>query len=529
MFNNVKVDRASFVRGLLSGRLSRGGLLISGRLDEAAPAGSTAAASGMSASAAARVKWGGALSPAIDRGAPLDLFFEARALHAAALRPLLFRGIFAYFDARLDGTLHVHQERQGDSDTGSVEGALELRDARFQIPEIGQQFQNGRAILTVDKTGEVKVVDVSADAAAGRFTASGSFALSGLRFAHGEATLAVAKNEAIPLTLEGLSVGEAWGNLSARASMEGDHTVNLAIEVPTFHTEIPESSSRDLQGLADNPKIRAGVRGDDGKLVQLSLGAPEAPRAEDALRWHLVFSLGNEVVLRRGSTMELMLGGQPVVDLTDKAHVSGSVEFRSGKVEVFGKQFEMEHGNARFEGDEPGNPNVSVTARWDSPDGTRIYADFVGPLRTGVLTLRSEPQRSQTDIFAILLLGSSDTGDTTSRGSVQQDTSAQTAGAVLAGGAVTTSVNRVLSSMTPLDITTRVASDSQGVTPEVAVQITPKVSAQVSYRTRAPSPGEKPDHVFVTLDWRFRRNWSVVTTFGDQQSSMVDLIWQYRY
>jgi translocation and assembly module TamB len=205
------------------------------------------------------------------------------------------------------------------------------------------------------------------------------------------------------------------------------------------------------------------------------------------------------------------------------------VDFRSGKVEVFGKQFEVEHGNARFVRDEPGNPDVSVTARWDSPDGTRIYADFVGPLHTGVLTLRSEPQRPQSEIFAILLLGSSDASDAAPRAPMQQDTSTQTAGAVLAGGAVSTSLNRVLSSVTPLDITTRVASDSQGFTPEVAVQITPKVTAQVSYRTRAPSPGEKPDQVFITLDWRFRRNWSVVTTFGNQQSSMLDLIWQYRY
>jgi translocation and assembly module TamB len=520
-FTNLKIDRAAFPRGVLSGRLSRGGLFVNGRLDQVQ--------GGVSASASARVRWSGPLSPAIDRGAPLDVFVEARDLRAAALRPLLFKGIFTYFDARLNGTLHLRQERQGDIDASSAEGALELRDARFQIPEIGQQFQNGRANLTVDRTGEVKVVDVSADAAAGRFTASGSFALSGLRFAHGEGSLAVAKNEAIPLTLEGLSIGEAWGTLGARASMDGEHTVSLDFEVPTFHVDVPESSSRDLRSLADNPKIRAGVRGDDGKLVPLAIGAPEEPRAEDALRWHLVFALGNEVYLRRGSMMELTLGGQPVVDVTDKAHVSGSVDFRSGKVEVFGKQFEVEHGNARFVRDEPGNPDVSVTARWDSPDGTRIYADFVGPLHTGVLTLRSEPQRPQSEIFAILLLGSSDASDAAPRAPMQQDTSTQTAGAVLAGGAVSTSLNRVLSSVTPLDITTRVASDSQGFTPEVAVQITPKVTAQVSYRTRAPSPGEKPDQVFITLDWRFRRNWSVVTTFGNQQSSMLDLIWQYRY
>jgi len=217
-----------------------------------------------------------------------------------------------------------------------------------------------------------------------------------------------------------------------------------------------------------------------------------------------------------------------VVDITDRAHVSGTVELRSGKVEVFGKQFELEHGTARFSGADAGNPDVAVTARWDAPDGTRIYADYIGPLRTGVLTMRSEPQRAQNEILSILLTGSSES-DTGPRSMSLQDNGAQTAGAVLAGGAVTTSLNRVLSSVTPLDITTRVASDEQGAIPEVAVQITPSVSAEVSYRTRAPGPGEKPDRVFVTLDWRFRRNWSVVTTFGDQASSVLDLIWKYRY
>jgi translocation and assembly module TamB len=528
--SNVKIDRASFPHGLVSGKLSHGGLVVSGRLDQAE--------GGMSASATARVLWPKTLTPALDRRVPFDLYVEARELHAAVLRPLLFRGIFAYFDARLDGSLHLHQERQGDMDTGSADGSVELRDARFQIPEIGQQFQNGRATLSVDKRGEVKVTDVSADAAAGRFTANGSFELSGLRFTHGEGTVVVNKNEAIPITLEGLSVGEAWGTLKAQASMDTGNTVKLDVEVPTFHTELPESSSRDLQSLSDNPKVSTGVRGEDGKLLPLALGAPEAQRAEDALRWHFEFTLGNDVYLRRGSMMELTLGGKPVVDLTDRAHVSGAVDFRSGKIEVFGKQFQLEHGTARFEGDEPGNPDVSVSARWDAPDGTRVYADFVGPLRTGVLTIRSEPQRAQNEIMSLLLVGSgdSDSGPMAPGSSVmpgtaqQQGNEAQTAGVVLAGGAVTTNLNRVLSSVSPLDITTRVASDAaQGWIPEVAVQITPRVTAQVSYRTRAPSPGEKPDRVFVMLDWRFRRNWSVVTTFGDQQSSMLDLIWQYRY
>jgi autotransporter translocation and assembly factor TamB len=146
----------------------------------------------------------------------------------------------------------------------------------------------------------------------------------------------------------------------------------------------------------------------------------------------------------------------------------------------------------------------------------------VGPLRTGALTLRSEPARSQNDILAILLFGGS-AADT-----AQQAKSNETGEWVVGGAAVTTGVNRVLSSVTPLDITTRVTSDSQSPTPEVAIQLSPKLTAEISYRTRTPTPLENQDRTLITLDWRFRRNWSIATTVG-QQSTVLDLIWRYRY
>jgi hypothetical protein len=89
-------------------------------------------------------------------------------------------------------------------------------------------------------------------------------------------------------------------------------------------------------------------------------------------------------------------------------------------------------------------------------------------------------------------------------------------------------LNQALSKVTP-GVSTRVAADQQNPTPEVAIQLGPKVTAQVSYRTRVPTPGEQPDRVLLTVDWRFRHDWSIGTTVGDRGSSVLDLIWQYRY
>jgi translocation and assembly module TamB len=428
--------------------------------------------------------------------------------------------------------MHVRQGGAGGETADFIDGAFQFKDGRLLVPEIGQEFRNASAHIAVTKRGEIEVSNVSANGVTGRLTASGKMWLKGLAFERAEGEVRIAQREAIPLTLEGVSVGDAWGTLMLHAKMANEHTVKLDIDVPVFHADLPESSGRDVQGLADNPEITVGVRPYGQELVPVLLGPPEEKRAEDALAWQVAFYLGQDVVLRRGSMMKLTLGGQPVVTLTDKARVTGEIEFRSGTVEVFGKRFEIEHGTAQFEGDDPGNPNVAVTARLDAQDGTRIYADFVGPLRTGLLSLRSVPARSQSEVVAMLLFGAS--SDSVPRPAPayqhqQQRVAAQTAGTVLAGGAISTSVNRVLASVTPLDITTRVTSDTQSPTPEVAVRLSPRVSAQVSYRTRPPLVTEKQDRVLVTLDWRFRRNWSIATTIGDRGGSVLDLIWKYRY
>jgi translocation and assembly module TamB len=375
----------------------------------------------------------------------------------------------------------------------------------------------------------VQISNVSASGVTGRLTASGKMSLKGLAFQSADGEVRIAQKEAIPLTLEGVSVGDAWGTLMLHAKMSDERTVKLDIDVPVFHVDMPESSSRGVQALSEHPDITIGVR-KRTELLPVLLAAPEEPRDEDALAWRATFYLGQDVIIRRGSMLQLKVTGQPVVHLTDRAHITGEVDLRGGTVDVFGKRFEIEHGTAEFDGDDPSNPNVSVTARWDAPDGTRIYADFVGRIKTGLFALRSAPARSQSEILSALVFGT--TGETAvAPGSsyYRQQKQVNTVGSLAVGSAVTTNVNKVLSSVTPLDITTRMTTDAQSPTPEVAVRLSPKVTAQVSYRTRAPLPTEKQDRMLLTLDWRFLRNWSIASTVGDKGGSSVDLVWKYRY
>jgi translocation and assembly module TamB len=207
--------------------------------------------------------------------------------------------------------------------------------------------------------------------------------------------------------------------------------------------------------------------------------------------------------------------------------MSGQIRLTRGQLEVQGRRFKVERGTVTFVG-EPDNPQIVVSAYWDASDGTRVYADFVGPLKTGKVNLRSDPSRPQNEILALIMFGTAE-GSSSTPYPTQQPDGATRAG-TFAGGFATEGLSKGLDELTGLDVSAKIdTSSSANPKPEVEVQIARDISVQIAYVLGTPPPGVNPDKTFVTLDWRFKRNWSMETTFGDQGSSIVDFLWQYRY
>jgi len=202
-------------------------------------------------------------------------------------------------------------------------------------------------------------------------------------------------------------------------------------------------------------------------------------------------------------------------------HASGP----GGFLDVQGKKFEIESGTVTFTG-APNNPTAEITAGWSAPEGTRVYADFVGPIKTGKVNLRSEPARSKSEIFAIIMYGSDQ--DASEGQGQAADTTTQMAG--MGGGLATQGLNKAIRGLTGSDFATvRVdTSSSANPRPEIEFQIARRISLQLA-TVFGQLPLDRPDRNFASINWRFKRNWSAQTTVGDQGSSTVDLIWQRRY
>ncbi len=512
----LTLSRTTFPRGALHVTVAEGALAATARLDQAdgyAETGVTGA-----------VRWGAELAPRFDAARPVDLTLRAQNFRADAAMPFV-QGALTELDGRVDADARIRVEPGGKD--GRMSGAVVLRDGVFEVPQLGERFHAACGRLRVEPWGTIRVEDFSAAASRGRLTASAEAVVDGLALRRAVARVHVARGESIPVTVADVPVGQAYGDVTARAQMSPDGArLDLEVAIPTLQLELLRSTGRAVQSLDPDPTIRAGVhRG--AEFVLLPLAPPRRPRAPSGLAVHVAVVLG-DVGVSRDTTVQLAIRGRVFVDLGDEVRVTGRLDLERGKLDLQGKRFIIDRGTVSFVGGDPANPMVVATAYWDAPDGTRVFADFSGYVKDGTLSLRADPPLGQDEILALLLFGSPE-GGSGAEGSTGplQSTGIRVAG--LAGGLLAQALNKAISGVTS-DVTVRVdTSQAANPRPELVVQLSRRVTARLAYSLGVPAPGEDPDRAALTLDWRFDRDWSLVAVVGDQGSTSLDVLWRLRY
>lgn len=515
--DDVRVGRASYTGGFVRASLDGERLDASLRLEQTDGFAEAKAKLG--------TRWGTALGPTMDDDKPAELSLEAHDFRAAALLPFV-EGTFSELDGRIDADARI--------DIGprrrrlAMRGTAKLTRGIFEIPAMGDEFTDATATVVLLPDGVVRVQDVSARGTTGRVMASAVARLDGLDLSAAHASVRIPEGQPIPLSVEGQELGVVSGDIDFDLKITRDRkTVNVVVDVPKLLARIPETRGHSLQALAGDPTIRVGVRRVPGQLTLVPLGPPRpVGRPRDALTWNVQLRLGKDVEVRRGTTMRVQLDGSPTLSVADGTRVTGQIRIRGGVLDVQGKKFEIDKGTITFTGDAD-NPIVVVTAGWTAPDGTQVYADFVGPLKTGKVTLRSEPSLPRNEILSLILFGTQGGSQAAAPG---QGPAGPTRAVGLGGGVATEGLNRAMEDLTGLDLTARVdTSDSANPRPELEFQIAKNISLQIAYVLGVPPPGQNPDKSLLTLDWRFYRNFSLETTVGDRGSSILDLVWRKRY
>jgi translocation and assembly module TamB len=469
--------------------------------------------------------WGAAVLPHLDASRPLSGNVTAKNLRMAILLPFVDDTF-----TELDGQLQAAMKLTVDPKTGSsqAEGSLAVSRGRFELGSMGGEFHDVAATAVFTPDGVVKLEKVSLRGMSGKLLAAASARLNNLALVAANATVQIPSSSPLLLTVEGAQVGTVDGNMTVALTAAPTKT-RVDVQIPVLHVELPLTSTRDVQQLGEINGVTIGAEKSGSVFIAQRLDAPKdqpPPPTDDTLE--VAVHLGKDVQVKKGADLKVSLAGTTTITAKNDVRAAGQVRLLNGTIDVQGKAFDIESGTVTFQGD-PSDPQVVVTASWTASDGTKVYAEMRGTLKNPRVTLRSEPTLSQNEIISLLVYGSADAanpGSSSTSASGNQQTSAA---AGVAGGAATQPLNRALENLGLGGVSTRVDTSSTTPRADVEVQIARDISLQIAQVMGAPPPGANPDTTLFTLNWRFIRAWSAETTIGNAGTSILDLIWQYRY
>ncbi len=459
----------------------------------------------LSMTAGAGVKWEG-VAPELDADRPIRLTAEARSFDAVVLSPFL-RDIFSRLggdiDAGLAATLVAEKRKKETHWTGKIVGSAALRNGVLQIAPLGLEIRDLSASVKAREAGRYTAIDIrdvvgKARSELNNVKATGTLFFDGVRLESGMAALTLAKKPGVPILLQGVSQATADGSATLTLQRQPERML-VKVEVPELTARLPQANSRNVIQLGDNPNV----------AVVQPLREPTILSGERALPWRFEVELGRDVKVTRND-LAVRLTGQPVIELGNEVAVTGYMDLRAGgRIQTLGKSFVIENGRVLFDTEDPADPHLNALASWRAPDGSTIYLEVTGTLKDARLRV-SSPDHSEDEAMALLLGGGGD----------------------LATGAGVGALNAIFSGALPGQVELRTASHEDKSAHTVAVQIVEDVWVEGTYRQSAESvqssTGADRVDVSTTVDWRFRRNWSLRTEIGTLGTGL-DLLWQYRY
>lgn len=522
--DKFRVGRVQYEKGNIDVEAGRGKLAAKVRIDQKDGYIDATASSGMT--------WGAELAPALDKKQPLVAKLDAKNFRAAAIQPFV-QTVVPTLDGRIDANASatVSPDRPG----AELEGKVVFSDGTVLPAALGEELRKVRATVTLAKDGTIKLTDVSASGISGEVHASGNAKIDGMRLADATVDLDIPKDKAFDFALQGQPLGEMYGTVKVKASQSVDGKVTkIGVEVPKLSVELPQTTKTGVESLDKKENVRVGVYRDAHDFVKLPLDKhdtlpPPQKRKEDPSRTDVDVKLGR-IEVARGNQARVALAGDLKVSVGLDTRITGEIHALDGWADVQGKKFTVERATVTFQGEPEPNPVVLATATWTAVDGTKVYADFVGPVKTGKVVLRSEPARPRNEILALVLFGTADGANPTpSSGSADQKDSTTKTAVGVGGGVAAQGLTDALDDMAGIQATVRIdTTSSTNPRPEVEFQVSPKVAIAFGHVLGTP-PITEPDTNLAKLNYRFHRNWSLETTVGDKGKAQTDAVWQKRY
>ena len=343
--------------------------------------------------------------------------------------------------------------------------------------------------------------------------------------------------------------GQALATVSVDGHATGTaaaHHVQVVAKVSEAHVELNDVKRKKLQSLQRPADIvlvdgsRAADAAEAQRLAALNhvlLGGEGVDRAPVPTTGPAPFGvrLGvdaprNLWVHGKDAALELGLGPDFRVEAAGKPAVYGQVLVRRGRIDVFGRRFDLQAGSTVHFVGPPDQPRLDVTAKYfNEAENISVLLTAKGALDKLAIGVSSpeRPDLTEGQLYTLIVTGKLQLGG---GGNSAGSASASGEAASLVGGVVASQLQKTLARKLPLDVLTLQAGD-EGLTGsrlEAGTYLTSKLYAGYVGRVGA-NPALLQNRNAVHVEYQLSRRWSFDAEYGDVGTGTADLLWTKNY
>jgi translocation and assembly module TamB len=337
--------------------------------------------------------------------------------------------------------------------------------------------------------------------------------------------------------------GQPLANVSLESKLKGrvaPFDTRIALEIGDARVQLAEADRKRLQPLevpadivlvegdkplnrAQEKKLRAltGVAGGDGH-------APDKPSAPAATLRMKVNAPRRLWVSGKDANLELGLAPDFRVHVDDRTRVFGQVIVHRGRIDVFGRRFDLKPDSTLTWSGEPDRPQVDVRAEHvNEKENVTVLLTARGGLDKLTVTVSSpnRPELTESQLYTLLLTGRLQLGAGTSGSS-----SASSQAASMLGGLVASQLQKTLRNKLPLDVLSIDAGNDgvRGTRLEAGRYVTDKLYVGYVGRVGA-DPTRYQNRNAVHLEYHLTSRWEIEAEYGDVGTGTADLMWKKNY
>ncbi len=345
--------------------------------------------------------------------------------------------------------------------------------------------------------------------------------------------------------------GQPLAQLSVSTTMTGNAApfdTRADVEIHNARIELSDAKRKDLQTLAspaDVVLVDGGQplnRAQAERLRALIASRPQPKGAPAAAKAPVAPSAGDLVSAVRitvnaprkiwvtGKDAYLEIGLSPGfrVSMTDRTRVVGEVVVKRGRIDIFGRRFDLKADSTLQWSGPTDRPELDMTAQYQNQaENITVILTAKGPidhLKIAV-TSSNRPELTESQLYTLIITGHLQLGGGTSG-------SAPTAEAAsFLGGVLAAKLQKTLAKKLPLDVLTLDAGGGEGLTGtqlEAGRYVAEKLYVGYVGRVGA-DPNLYQNRNAVHVEYQLSPRWGVDGEYGDVGTGSLDLTWKKNY